>query len=214
MNIVGYDGSRCTHCGSSQVILKRCGGCKLVYYCGVTCQTQHWHSKHKYECKGMRTDGTLANILEIGTIPKTILTDKLTLSEDETNDSNAIREVTDFHVWCVDERNNIYDYPIEQIKSIHWTNRIIRRPFDIEHAMSKYQFMIKFRKRLISYKTDIEPLNQEQKMAMIESDLGCKFRFRFRLLLTPSIPLRQNPTEFRRNSEKIRSFFMSHLRSI
>ena len=36
--------------------------------------------------------------------------------------------------------------------------------------MSKYQFMIKFRKRLISYKTDIEPLNQEQKLAMIESD--------------------------------------------
>ena len=52
----------------------------------------------------MRTDGALANILEIGTIPKTILTDKLTLSEDEMNDSNAIREVTDFHVWCVDER--------------------------------------------------------------------------------------------------------------
>ena len=53
----------------------------------------------------MRTDGALANILEIGTIPKTILTDKLTLSEDETNDSNAIREVTDFHVWCVDQKH-------------------------------------------------------------------------------------------------------------
>jgi len=163
-----------------------------VYYCGVTCQTQHWHSKHKYECKGMRTDGALANILEIGTIPKTILTDKLTLSEDEMNDSNAIREVTDFHVWCVDERNNIYDYPIEQIKSIHWTNRIIRRPFDIEHAMLKYQFMIKFRKRLISYKTDIEPLNQEQKMAMIESDT-----FPMKQCLDRALTLRtSNPKRF------------------
>ena len=56
----------------------------------------------------MRTDGALANIPEIGTIPKTIFNDKLALSEDEMNDSNAIREVTDFYVWCVDERNNIH----------------------------------------------------------------------------------------------------------
>ena len=81
----------------------------------------------------MRTNGALANIPEIGTIPKTIFNDKLALSEDEMNDSNAIREVTYFHVWCVDERNNIHDYPIEQIKSIHLTNRIIRCPFDILH---------------------------------------------------------------------------------
>ena len=31
--------------------MKRCGKCKLCYYCSVDCQKEHWNRIHKYECK-------------------------------------------------------------------------------------------------------------------------------------------------------------------
>ena len=33
------------------VKLLRCGGCKLLHYCSVVCQTEHWHDNHKSVCK-------------------------------------------------------------------------------------------------------------------------------------------------------------------
>lgn len=32
--------------------LKRCNGCKVFYYCGKSCQLEHWKHGHKKECKG------------------------------------------------------------------------------------------------------------------------------------------------------------------
>ena len=39
----------CERCSTSGPRFKKCGGCKLVYYCGVECQTAAWQS-HKTEC--------------------------------------------------------------------------------------------------------------------------------------------------------------------
>ncbi|KAG2498115.1 hypothetical protein HYH03_003873 [Edaphochlamys debaryana] len=33
--------------------LKQCGGCKAVRYCGEGCQSAHWRSGHKADCKAM-----------------------------------------------------------------------------------------------------------------------------------------------------------------
>ncbi len=38
--------------------LKTCGGCKMVYYCSMECQTKHWKSCHKKECKKLRRQWT------------------------------------------------------------------------------------------------------------------------------------------------------------
>lgn len=40
----------CASCGSTEIKLKDCSACKLVKYCGVKCQREHWQ-QHKQECK-------------------------------------------------------------------------------------------------------------------------------------------------------------------
>ncbi len=45
---VGY--RACDGCGSMKEPLKRCGGCKQVYYCSRACQQKAWKD-HKTECK-------------------------------------------------------------------------------------------------------------------------------------------------------------------
>jgi len=32
-------------------ILRRCSGCKVVWYCGDKCQKEHWYNTHKRQCK-------------------------------------------------------------------------------------------------------------------------------------------------------------------
>jgi hypothetical protein len=39
----------CEHCSQVGLRVKKCGRCKLVYYCGVECQTAAWED-HKTEC--------------------------------------------------------------------------------------------------------------------------------------------------------------------
>lgn len=39
----------CEHCSKCGPRFKKCGRCKLVYYCGVECQTAAWKD-HKTEC--------------------------------------------------------------------------------------------------------------------------------------------------------------------
>jgi len=51
--IYKYDDDRCALCGAQAEKLKKCCGCKLVWYCGAACQKAHWQSKHKEECKSM-----------------------------------------------------------------------------------------------------------------------------------------------------------------
>nr|XP_043629592.1 ubiquitin carboxyl-terminal hydrolase 18-like [Erigeron canadensis] len=45
-------GESCAVCGSFTT--KNCARCKTVKYCSVSCQTSHWHSGHKDECKDFR----------------------------------------------------------------------------------------------------------------------------------------------------------------
>jgi len=40
----------CAFCHSNTGDLKRCLGCKKVFYCGKQCQTQHW-KEHKKKCQ-------------------------------------------------------------------------------------------------------------------------------------------------------------------
>jgi hypothetical protein len=47
----------CASCGKKEDLstrLKLCGGCKKVYYCGGSCQKEHWKS-HKSECGKIKT---------------------------------------------------------------------------------------------------------------------------------------------------------------
>eukprot|EP01084_Bolivina_argentea_P205930 351699_1 len=46
------DIKKCEYCSKSH-ILKRCSGCKKVYYCNQDCQSSHWN-KHKNLCKFYR----------------------------------------------------------------------------------------------------------------------------------------------------------------
>ena len=33
---------------------RKCSGCEQASYCGVECQTVHWKTEHKLECKKMK----------------------------------------------------------------------------------------------------------------------------------------------------------------
>ena len=39
-------------------MLRKCGGCKLAYWCSVQCQTSDW-PKHKAECKVSKMRDTI-----------------------------------------------------------------------------------------------------------------------------------------------------------
>eukprot|EP01084_Bolivina_argentea_P222017 375899_1 len=41
--------SKCAHCNKRPLF--HCGNCKVAKYCSATCQTIHWKSGHKKECK-------------------------------------------------------------------------------------------------------------------------------------------------------------------
>ena len=161
----------------------------MAYYCGMDCQTHHWRIKHRYECKDMKVNGVRN---EANQLPKCALDGYVTLEEKDWGDMTAVSKVIDFHVWCVDENNNVYDYPIEQIESVYWTNKVIRRPFDIEHAMKKYEFMLDFRKHLVSYFDIVTSLTQEEKIKMIENGT-----FPLKQCLDRALTLREsNPRKF------------------
>jgi len=42
-------------------ILKRCSGCREVYYCDDMCQKEHWHNTHKKQCKYLQNKKVLRN---------------------------------------------------------------------------------------------------------------------------------------------------------
>lgn len=41
----------CNGCGSFHSKLKKCNGCKQVYYCGRICQKWDWSRRHSRQCK-------------------------------------------------------------------------------------------------------------------------------------------------------------------
>lgn len=42
--------SLCQVCLKDDKKLKKCSGCKLVFYCGIKCQKFHWKYRHRYLC--------------------------------------------------------------------------------------------------------------------------------------------------------------------
>ena len=51
--LASHMNQECAFCHSKSGTLKRCLGCKKVFYCGKACQKEHW-KKHKTECRGNR----------------------------------------------------------------------------------------------------------------------------------------------------------------
>lgn len=41
----------CSSCHAKSAKLSTCAKCKRAWYCGKDCQTQHWKSGHKEECR-------------------------------------------------------------------------------------------------------------------------------------------------------------------
>lgn len=109
----------------------------------------------------------LTRISQIGQRPKSISDLR------KVNDGNSlIRTLTDYHAWCVDENNEVYDYPVEQIAgdSLYWTPNVIRRPFDAELVCALYESVVNIRAYTENHILEIEHLTQEQKMDMISND--------------------------------------------
>ena len=47
----------CSYCNSTPIKLKRCKGCKSVWYCDAKCQVKHWKT-HKRDCKSIKKTTT------------------------------------------------------------------------------------------------------------------------------------------------------------
>eukprot|EP01083_Nonionella_stella_P078700 215525_1 len=43
--------THCAYCRAKNKPLRRCGGCKILFYCSTLCQKKHWELIHKKECK-------------------------------------------------------------------------------------------------------------------------------------------------------------------
>ncbi|GFO00665.1 histone-lysine N-methyltransferase smyd3 [Plakobranchus ocellatus] len=48
-----FIGNHCNFCMKGSEHLKKCGGCKSIRYCGLTCQKGDWKI-HKTECEIMK----------------------------------------------------------------------------------------------------------------------------------------------------------------
>ncbi|EJD44612.1 hypothetical protein AURDEDRAFT_114308 [Auricularia subglabra TFB-10046 SS5] len=40
----------CGHCGIDSTVLRRCGACKAIRYCGRDCQAEDWRQDHQHSC--------------------------------------------------------------------------------------------------------------------------------------------------------------------
>ena len=57
----------CSQCGNNQKQLKRCGKCRMTFYCSKECQSLHWTQFHKFWCRqrftGSRDTGPAGMVL-------------------------------------------------------------------------------------------------------------------------------------------------------
>ena len=72
----------CGNCGTTEGT-KKCSGCKSVSYCSVKCQTLHWKSKHKKECKKLRNKNKKKTKKKLNENENT---------NDDDNDDNKMKE--------------------------------------------------------------------------------------------------------------------------
>jgi hypothetical protein len=88
----------------------------------------------------------------------------------QRNDARCVHLFRDLHVWCVDEKNNILDYPIEDIESEYWSNDVVYRPFDAEHVSLIYKDVIEYAKQSHQYIDKISHMSEEEKLNEIENN--------------------------------------------
>lgn len=126
----------------------------------------------------------------------------------QREDPNCISRFMDLHIWCVDDQNNILDYPIDQIESWYWTDDVVYRPFDAQHVRMIYDDVMHFAKRNETYINVISKMSQEEKMKAIEENTFPKKNCMWRALaLQNSDPLKYSivfgSLGFRQRSGKI-----------
>ena len=88
----------------------------------------------------------------------------------EREDPHCISRFMDLHIWCVDNENNILDYPPEQIDSLYWSDDIVYRPFDAKLVALIYNDVIHYAKQCETYKNTISRMSQDEKMAAIQDN--------------------------------------------
>ena len=99
------------------------------------------------------------------------LTDECSVLEgSQRNDPRCVYLFRDLHVWCIDEQNNILDYPIEEIYSKYWTENVIYRPFDAEHVSLIYKDVIEYAKQSDQYLDEICHMTEEEKLQAIDNN--------------------------------------------
>ena len=102
--------------------------------------------------------------------PRCITDECSVLVGSQRNDAHRVHRFRDLHVWCVDEENNILDYPIEDIVSEYWSNNVIYRPFDAEHVSLIYKDVIEYAKQSDQYVDKICHMTEEEKLKAIENN--------------------------------------------
>lgn len=194
---------RCANC--AELLLtsrKKCGACKAVTYCTKECQREHWNDFHKYLCNKTLSDfeqkilRTNLRYQKAGSRPRCILDDFISFPEDANQQYHevVIKQICDYHAWCVDENNEIHDYPVHQIArdSPKWTDKVVRRPWDICHAFRAFPSLIMMQERSANYLRLVEPLSHEERLAMIKNNT-----FPENFCLARATTLRQvNPTKY------------------
>jgi hypothetical protein len=96
----------------------------------------------------------------------------VTVPEGHENNLLSIKCVTDFHAWCVDEKKLIHDYPISQNgrETEHWTETVIRRPWDVEHVIKAFPEIKRLWENSIHYIKLVKPLTLQEKLSKIANN--------------------------------------------
>ena len=79
--------------------LKRCSACKMLTYCNMQCQREHWYRHHKNMCKilcGEKTDGVMVH--KKGRSPENCTSCKLLKNQDISETRNPNSVLTSCHV--------------------------------------------------------------------------------------------------------------------
>ena len=92
------------------------------------------------------------------------------LRGEEREDPGCISRFMDLYVWCVDDENDILDYPTEQIESMYWTNDVVYRPFDSKFVSLIYRDVMYYAERCENYLNTISGMSQNEKMKAIEDN--------------------------------------------
>lgn len=102
---------RCRSCGKGSCELKRCLGCRKVWYCDRACQAAHWAAHHKARCKAWARVDTAPVHWEFGDPYRT------DAEEFILHECGAV----DAHIWLEDARGGVYDcfFDLQQLGASH-----------------------------------------------------------------------------------------------